>query len=342
MPDALIIVDVQNDFCPGGSLAVPHGDEVIPVLNQYLAIAESAGIPIFASRDWHPTETRHFAEHGGIWPAHCIQATDGAEFHKDLRLPISTALVTKGDNREDHGYSAFEGTLSGGQSLHSALQAAGVTRVYAGGLATDYCVLQTVLDARKARFEVVYLKDGSRPVEVNPGDGARAEEQMLAAGVVFQTIDQFGPSAKERGSTSSEETTSMAPRSAQLTHIWLLVENMPVALTFYHETLGFQIASNLGQFVELDASQNFLLALFERRAMQESEPGIPVKPPAAEGQYAVLAFEIQSLDQFCEELHARGVQFAGGLTNHPEWGLRTAFLHDPDGNLLCLYGPIPE
>jgi catechol 2,3-dioxygenase-like lactoylglutathione lyase family enzyme len=134
----------------------------------------------------------------------------------------------------------------------------------------------------------------------------------------------------------------MASRPAQLTHIWLLVENIPAALTFYHETLGFPIASNLGQFVELDASENFLLALFERRAMQESEPGISVRPPEAEGQHAVLAFEMESLDQFCEGLHAKGVQFAAGLTNHPEWGLRTAFLYDPDGNLLCLYGPIPD
>jgi nicotinamidase/pyrazinamidase len=195
MPDSLIIVDVQNDFCPGGSLPVPHGDEVIPVLNQYLVIAKSTGIPIFASRDWHPADTRHFASYGGIWPAHCVQDTHGAEFHKDLRLPPSTVLVTKGDNREDDGYSEFEGTLPSGESLQAALQAAGVTRVFVGGLATDYCVLQTVLDACKAGFEVVYLKDGSRPVEVNPGDGDRAEEQMLAAGAVFQTVDQFHPSA---------------------------------------------------------------------------------------------------------------------------------------------------
>jgi nicotinamidase/pyrazinamidase len=104
-------------------------------------------------------------------------------------------VVTKGDSREDHGYSAFEGTLPGGETLAGTLHAAGVTKVYAGGLATDYCVLQTVLDARKAGFEVVYLQDGSRPVEVNPGDGARAEEQMLSAGATFQTVDQFHPSA---------------------------------------------------------------------------------------------------------------------------------------------------
>jgi len=134
----------------------------------------------------------------------------------------------------------------------------------------------------------------------------------------------------------------MAQRSAQLTHIWLLVENMPAALAFYHETLGFRVASNLGQYVELDTSQDFFLALFDRGAMQAGEPGISVRPPGVEGQHAVLSFEIASLDQFCEELQAKGVQFAGALTNHPDWGLRTAFLHDPDGNLLCLYGPIPE
>lgn len=133
----------------------------------------------------------------------------------------------------------------------------------------------------------------------------------------------------------------MAPRLVQLTHIWLLVENMPVALAFYHETLRFEITSNLGQFVELNASQNFLLALFERKAMQEGEPGIPVGP-APQGQHATLAFEVESLDQFCEGLATKGIQFAGELTNHPEWGLRTAFLYDPDGNLLCLYGPIPD
>jgi nicotinamidase/pyrazinamidase len=341
MPDTLIIVDVQNDFCPGGNLPVPHGDEVIEVLNQYLAVADSAGIPIFASRDWHPAVTRHFAEQGGIWPAHCVQGTSGADFHKDLRLPASTVVVTKGDSAEDHGYSAFEGTLPGGETLQAALRAAGVTRVYAAGLATDYCVLQTVLDACKAGFEVVYLKDGSRPVEVNPGDGARAEEQMLAAGATFQTVDRFHPSAGEQRS-STKEAPTMAERTAQLTHIWLLVQNMPAALAFYHEALAFPIASNLGQFVELDASQNFLLALFERRAMQEGEPGIFVRPPEAAGQHSVLAFETASLDRFCEGLEARGVQFAAGLANHPEWGLRTAFLYDPDGNLLCLYGPIPE
>ena len=124
-----------------------------------------------------------------------------------------------------------------------------------------------------------------------------------------------------------------------LTHIWLLVEDMPAALRFYHETLGLKLTSNLGQYVELDANPNFELSLFERSAMAEGEPGIPIDQ--VRGQHAALAFEVETLDQFCERLRAQGVQFVSPETNHPEWGLRTAFLYDPDGNLLCLYGPIP-
>ncbi len=196
MPDALIVIDVQYDFCSGGSLPVPDGDQVIPVLNHYLARAVSTGIPVYASRDWHPPQTRHFAEQGGLWPPHCVQGTHGAEFHKDLRLPASTGIVTTGDNQEDSGYSAFEGHLPGGKTLTSALREAGVTRVYVGGLATDYCVLQTVLDACLAGFQVDYLKDASRPVEVHPGDGARAEESMVAAGAVVATLETFHPQAR--------------------------------------------------------------------------------------------------------------------------------------------------
>jgi catechol 2,3-dioxygenase-like lactoylglutathione lyase family enzyme len=120
-----------------------------------------------------------------------------------------------------------------------------------------------------------------------------------------------------------------------LTHIWLLVENMPRALNFYHETLGLAVRSNLGEYVELNANDHFTLALFERSALQAGEPGIATSPVS--GQHATLAFEHEALDEFCERLRARGVTFASPETNHPEWGLRTAFLHDPDGNLLCLY-----
>jgi len=194
--DALIIIDIQYDFCPGGNLPVPHGDEVIPVLNQYINRAEIASIPIFASRDYHPAETVHFAEYGGLWPVHCVQGTHGAELHKDLRLGPTARIVTTGDTREDEGYSAFEGRLEGGQMLAEALREAGVTRVFVGGLATDYCVLQTVLDARREGLVTVYLQDASRPVEVHPGDGSKAEDEMRSAGAVMGTLEQFQPQVR--------------------------------------------------------------------------------------------------------------------------------------------------
>jgi nicotinamidase/pyrazinamidase len=191
--DALIIVDAQNDFCPGGSLAVPFGDQVIAVLNDYLVRAEQAGIPIFASQDWHPAETTHFAKDGGRWSVHCVQGTDGAAFHKDLRLPASVLVVQKGLSGQDDGYSAFEGHLADGRDLKRALDDHQVRRVFIGGLATDYCVLQTVRDARRAGLETVWLRDASLPVEVKAGDGEQAEKDMLEAGARACTLAQFNP-----------------------------------------------------------------------------------------------------------------------------------------------------
>ena len=193
MVDALIVVDVQNDFCPGGSLAVPEGDAVVPVLNEYMSHAADAGVPIFASRDWHPEHTRHFAAEGGPWPPHCVQGTPGAEFHPKLRLPEGVAIVSKGMSTEDQGYSALEAVLPDGQSLLEALRARGVEHIYIGGLATDYCVRATTLDALKDGFITSVLVDASRAVDVQPGDGARALNEMLAAGAEPQILDEFAP-----------------------------------------------------------------------------------------------------------------------------------------------------
>jgi nicotinamidase/pyrazinamidase len=193
MAEALIVVDVQNDFCPGGSLAVPDGDRVVPVLNRYLERAARAGIRVYASRDWHPAETAHFATYGGPWPAHCVQGTVGAAFHPDLRLPVSAAIVTKGAGVTDDGYSAFEGRLAGGRVLVDDLRARGITTVYVGGLATDYCVLQTALSARREGFDTVWLSDASLPVEVRAGDGQRAADAMAQAGVRTATLAAFDP-----------------------------------------------------------------------------------------------------------------------------------------------------
>jgi nicotinamidase/pyrazinamidase len=193
MADALIVVDVQNDFCPGGALPVPEGDHVVPVLNGYLERAAAAGIPIFASRDWHPPHTIHFAQDGGTWPVHCVQHTPGAAFHPDLRLPPGAQIVTTGTSADEDGYDGFEGTLPDGRDLATALRDAGVTRVYIGGLATDYCVRATVLSARRAGFDTVWLRDASRAVEIQPGDGARAAAEMLEAGAQVGTLAEFTP-----------------------------------------------------------------------------------------------------------------------------------------------------
>jgi nicotinamidase/pyrazinamidase len=190
---ALIVVDVQNDFCPGGSLAVAEGDAVVPVLNEYMARAADAGVPIFASRDWHPEHTRHFVAEGGPWPPHCVQGTHGAEFHPDLRLPLGAVVVSKGMSGEDQGYSALEAVQPDGRPLLDVLRALGVQHVYVGGLATDYCVRMTVLDALKAGFATSVLIDAVRAVDVQPGDGERALNEMLAAGAEPQILDEFEP-----------------------------------------------------------------------------------------------------------------------------------------------------
>jgi nicotinamidase/pyrazinamidase len=173
---ALIVVDVQNDFCPGGSLAVEHGDEVVAPLNRLIEEFLSRGEPVYKSRDWHPARTKHFALYGGTWPVHCVRGTRGAEFHPELIEDPRVRVVSKGLGDED-SYSAFDGT-----TLADSLRAEGVGEVWVGGLATDYCVKNTVLDALRAGFKVRALSDAMRAVNLRPGDDARAVEEMRRAG----------------------------------------------------------------------------------------------------------------------------------------------------------------
>ena len=182
----LLVVDVQNDFCPGGSLAVADGDQVVPVLNRQIEAFVEAGRPIFASRDWHPARTTHFVEAGGAWPAHCVQGTGGAEFHPDLRLPPEVVVVSKGMGPEEDSYSAFEARDEGGRMLADLLADRGVRRLYVGGLATDYCVKHSTLDGRAAGLEVVVLRDAIRGVDLQPGDSDRALQEMQAAGAILR------------------------------------------------------------------------------------------------------------------------------------------------------------
>jgi nicotinamidase/pyrazinamidase len=186
LADALLIVDVQNDFCPGGALPVRDGDRVVPVLNRWIDAARAGGAAVVASRDWHPTGHVSFRSRGGAWPPHCVQNTSGAAFHPRLRLPADAVIVSKGADPDHDAYSAF-----GGTSLAVDLRRRGVLHLWVGGLAEDYCVRATVLDALNAGFEVHLIADAVRPVDVHPGDGLRARQEMRDAGcIVEEAIDR--------------------------------------------------------------------------------------------------------------------------------------------------------
>jgi nicotinamidase/pyrazinamidase len=185
---ALLIVDVQNDFCPGGALPVPEGDRVVPVLNEYAERFARAGQPVFASRDWHPEVTRHFKAQGGPWPPHCVARSEGAAFHPQLKLPRDASVLTKGTDPEDDGYSAFEAADAQGRDLAGVLDQQHVDSLYVGGLATEYCVRASVLDGLENGLDVVVLLDAVRGIDVHTGDVARALDEMLRAGARTATL----------------------------------------------------------------------------------------------------------------------------------------------------------
>jgi nicotinamidase/pyrazinamidase len=165
--DALVIVDVQRDFLPGGALAVPDGERVVPVLNRYVEAFTARGLPVIATRDWHPPDHRSFVQQEGLWPPHCVQGTPGAEFSSELALPADTIVVSKGTLPEVAGYSAFDGT-----DFEQILCELKINRLWIGGLATEFCVLQTAQDALEHRFAVVLLVDAIGALD--PAAGSRA------------------------------------------------------------------------------------------------------------------------------------------------------------------------
>jgi nicotinamidase/pyrazinamidase len=187
---ALVVIDVQNDFCSGGTLEVPDGDAVVPVINRYMEKFASRGLPIYASRDWHPETTKHFKAYGGVWPVHCVQGTKGAEFHGGLKFPEGTVVITEGDTPDKEGYSCFEGRDPEGRDFGELLRSGGVDHLYIGGLATDYCVRATALDALKEGFKVTLLTDAVRGVDLKPGDSERAVEEMEENGALTATLDE--------------------------------------------------------------------------------------------------------------------------------------------------------
>lgn len=173
--DALIIVDVQNDFCPGGALAVPESDKIVPVINQLIPKFDK----IYTTQDWHPADHLSFKEQGGIWPPHCVANTKGADFHPDLKAENAIHIL-KGTDKNKEAYSGFQGT-----DLSGKLKEDGIRRIFITGLATDYCVKATALDGLKQGFEVVIISDGIKGVDVNPGDSEKALGELKDAGVVI-------------------------------------------------------------------------------------------------------------------------------------------------------------
>jgi len=181
--DALLVVDVQNDFCPGGSLAVSHGDEVVPILNRWIDEAVRSRVTVFASRDWHPANHVSFMQRGGPWPPHCVQNTSGAAFHPGLRLPTDVRLISKAETADVDSYSAF-----GGTDLSEQLRRAGVQRVWIGGLTQDYCVRETAMDAIREGFETHVIVSATRAVNLRPDDGKQAIDDIRRAGGILEEI----------------------------------------------------------------------------------------------------------------------------------------------------------
>jgi nicotinamidase/pyrazinamidase len=188
--DALLIIDLQVDFLPGGALGVASGHEVVAPINHLIALFRERGLPIVASRDWHPAGHCSFAAQGGPWPPHCVAGTAGAEFTAELALPDDAIVISKADTPAADAYSAFAGTI-----LAAELRARGVGRVTVCGLATDYCVLNTVSDALEEGFDTLIVPEAMRAVDVHPGDGSRAMDRMVARGAVPVRLGELGMTA---------------------------------------------------------------------------------------------------------------------------------------------------
>jgi len=184
--DALIVVDVQNDFLPGGALAVPNGDAVIPVLRRYIQCFLNEKLPVIATRDWHTPDHCSFPTQGGPWPAHCVAETRGAAFATELDLETHAMILSKATEADKDAYSGFDQT-----GLDDELRRRDISRIFVGGLATDYCVLKTVLDGLLLGYNVCLLEDAIRAVNVKPGDGDRAIAKMTQKGAVSVMVSQL-------------------------------------------------------------------------------------------------------------------------------------------------------
>ncbi len=185
--DALIVVDMQNDFMPNGALPVPDGDKIVPTLNRYIELFSKKGNPVYFTRDWHPKDHISFKGYGGIWPPHCVQDTEGAKFHPDLIIPADNKfIISKGYSRDFDAYSGFQGTI-----LNDLLKERGIKRIFIGGVATDYCVKNTMLGGLNLGYQGFLLLDGIKGVNVNPDDSEKAINLMLSKGAVTINFDNL-------------------------------------------------------------------------------------------------------------------------------------------------------
>ncbi len=181
---ALIVVDVQRDFMPGGTLPVPNGDAVVDPLNTLISYFEIKGLPVIFTRDWHPPDHMSFKEMGGPWPRHCVQGTKGAEFHPNLRVPEVPIIISKATDRDKEAYSGFEGT-----ELEKILREKSVRRLFIGGVATEYCVKATVLDAIRLGYEVVVVEEAVKGIKKE--NEIRAKEEIVREGAILVRIDEI-------------------------------------------------------------------------------------------------------------------------------------------------------
>ncbi len=188
---ALVVVDLQNDFCPGGALAVPAGDKIVPPINRYVRAFSEKGRPVLFTRDWHPAQTTHFKDYGGVWPVHCVQNTPGARFHPQAVIPQNAIIISKGMDPAQDGYSIFQGFSAEGKPLIHVLKDLGVAGFFIVGLATDYCVLNSALDGLRNGIKVTVLTDAIAGVDLKPGDSQNAIAKMKKQGARMMTYGEF-------------------------------------------------------------------------------------------------------------------------------------------------------
>ena len=322
----LLLIDVQNDFCSGGTLAVPEGDDVVPVLNQYTQVFSEKNLPVFASRDWHPKRSKHFKTFGGQWPVHCVQNTRGAQFHPGLKLPKDVIVLSKGMDPEKDTYSDFESFDSNGVAFKDILRILGIDELYVGGLATDYCVKYTVLDALKFGFTVRVLMDGIKGVNVKPKDSEAATRHMIKRGAKKLTFARLS-------------TVLSARISERCEHVGICTKDLKRLEKFYVKKLGFKVEKEdvvpkslmktvLG--IHSDCSMSRLvsgdvkLELFQPTSVQ------PRKKFNTSAGYNHWGYRVGDKENYIRKLRNKGVPIIKAKRDTRS----VYFFKDPDGNRI--------